>query len=1198
MSVRADEVQLKIVVNGSGAKKELAALDQEAYNLRQSLKGMKKDSDEYVAASKRLTEVENRMGALRQQIGLTGLTLKQLNAELARLKAVHQHITPATKAFYESEAAIKKVQSRITEVKSGLGPFAQAWKNLSGEVKGIAVAFAGLAVMGIFTWMKGLITGAGDLEDQLANVRKATGMTAEEVKALNKEFGNINTRTATKDLRAIAVVGGQMGFAGKDILGFVRAMDMAAVALGDEFTGGAEEVAQVLGKLRNTLTDLKSSSVEKDLLHIANALNVLGATGMATGPVVADFANRIGGYGIQAGLTSAQVLGLSATLQELGVTTERGGTAVNKIIMKMFSNVEEFSKIAGMSIEDFQKMLNTDLFGAFSLVMKKSKEMGVNSVELNKIIQDLEVSGAGASEVFAKLGANTELLGKRVTQVGAVIKDTTSITEEFNIKNATLGATLDILSKDFNKLFTNTTVQDALKAMVLGVVKVVAVLRALPQFIRDNRAAIWLLVAAIVTFNGALIASRAAALADIAVKKVQEIWILRAEIAQAALNRTMKANPILMITSLVLGAIAAWKIFTSSTKEMREEQEKYNEKLKEGQALQANTKSIEERFATINNISKESLNILKNDIQQEIEAYQEKEAQMAVIIEKSGYYKRVKEWENEIAELKIGLRQDVFEKERVILDQYIKEEKEAADKQLKSETGMTLSLVEENIKRLKNFQETVDAKIAAIKTGGAAVTQLTEEEQKAINEAKKRLEDLRNKIAEIGHQLKLDRMGENQREIQLIRDKYASELKDAEGHIAETMRLEDLMKEEILAKIKEQDAKEDKLREDAKQKRIDAAEEIRLALLSTDNREIEDAKARWKKLIDLAIKNGLDTKALIVAQDIEIAAILEKQRVDAAIKQGKADDKELATWREKLEEINNIVSKYYGEISNIMNSLAEISQNNADAELQQFTQKTNKEKALLQNQLDHKLISQKTFDKKMAALEEEQHKKEVEIKTEQFKKQKNAAIIQALINTALAITSALTIMPPAGYILAALSAVAGAAQVAAIASQPIPEFGEGTILKGPKHSDASKGMPIVNPITGKIEAMVEGEEALIPADTTNANKDIIYQLLAAGGKRIKQPKINFDFEPSMQRINNFKGGSASLPSSTSGSAGFAYDDKEMKQLTRMMVKRLDSLENTLKNKKDFVEAEISIVGRKGLVKKQSDYEETRKLSGV
>lgn len=84
-------------------------------------------------------------------------------------------------------------------------------------------------------------------------------------------------------------------------------------------------------------------------------------------------------------------------------------------------------------------------------------------------------------------------------------------------------------------------------------------------------------------------------------------------------------------------------------------------------------------------------------------------------------------------------------------------------------------------------------------------------------------------------------------------------------------------------------------------------------------------------------------------------------------------------------------------------------------------------------------------------IRDEQQQKEAELKQKiakekekQAKADKTAALIQAAINTALGITSALANPGGiAGIVLAALVGVMGAVQIAAIASKPIPKFKEG-----------------------------------------------------------------------------------------------------------------------------------------------------------
>ncbi|MCK6611533.1 MAG: phage tail tape measure protein [Bacteroidia bacterium] len=230
------------------------------------------------------------------------------------------------------------------------------------------------------------------------------------------------------------------------------------VAMGMEFQGGAEQVATEMSKLRNIFTDIKSNDIGTDLQFISNAMLTLAQSGVATAPVVADFANRIGGIGIQVGLSTGQVLGLSATLQELNVSAERGGTAVVKILQKMLTESESFAEIAGMSIDSFRQLLNEDLFGAFVKVMEGSKKLGPNATGLAKIIKDLEVQGAGASEVFSKLGTNTEMLKDKVDLASESLANNNNLTAQANEMQNNFAGSVEKVSKSWNKLTSNPAI--------------------------------------------------------------------------------------------------------------------------------------------------------------------------------------------------------------------------------------------------------------------------------------------------------------------------------------------------------------------------------------------------------------------------------------------------------------------------------------------------------------------------------------------------------------------------------------------------------------------------------------------------------------------------------------------------------------------------------------------------------------------
>lgn len=276
-------------------------------------------------------------------------------------------------------------------------------------------------------------------EDNMANVRKTVGLTADETDALSKSILDMskNTRTSINDLVEIATVGGQIGIASDDILAFTDAINVASVALGDEFTGGAEQVTKELGTLRQLFKDVKTDKVDQDLLRIGNAINELGASGLATGPVVTDFATRIVGLTGGLGNSAGDILGMSAALQELGVNAERGGSNVGRIFQIIAKDSAGIAKALKIDVGEFTTLVNKDINEAFLLVAKRTKELGAENTEFAKILDAIGLDAVGASEVLQKAGENIDLIREKQDLANTALTNNNSLMDEYNIKNET-----------------------------------------------------------------------------------------------------------------------------------------------------------------------------------------------------------------------------------------------------------------------------------------------------------------------------------------------------------------------------------------------------------------------------------------------------------------------------------------------------------------------------------------------------------------------------------------------------------------------------------------------------------------------------------------------------------------------------------------------------------------------------------------
>jgi hypothetical protein len=159
----------------------------------------------------------------------------------------------------------------------------------------------------------------------------------------------------------------------------------------------------------------------------------------------------------------------------------------------------------------------------------------------------------------------------------------------------------------------------------------------------------------------------------------------------------------------------------------------------------------------------------------------------------------------------------------------------------------------------------------------------------------------------------------------------------------------------------------------------------------------------------------------VVNEEVLKGAQIAAARLQAALDANKAlqaiDKKRLDDAKALAEQIRDTSLMV---ASSLAGSLNEIAKNQSDYEL-----------SLLKERLDKGLISQEQYDKKVK-----------EIKIKQAQQDKALALFQATISTIAAVAKALPNIP-----LSVLAGILGAAQIAAIASKPIPAFKKGTKSK-------------------------------------------------------------------------------------------------------------------------------------------------------
>ncbi len=163
---------------------------------------------------------------------------------------------------------------------------------------------------------------------------------------------------------------------------------------------------------------------------------------------------------------------------------------------------------------------------------------------------------------------------------------------------------------------------------------------------------------------------------------------------------------------------------------------------------------------------------------------------------------------------------------------------------------------------------------------------------------------------------------------------------------------------------------------------------------------------------------------------------------------------------------------------NVFTTFNEIQSNLEEKELEEYKKKNEEKKTDLESRLESGLITQSEYNAGVEKLDKKLADKEAKLQEEADRREKNSALMGAIVNTSMAITKALTIAPPAGIALAALVGTMGALEIAKIESAYVeggmtPEK-ESIIRVSEKGKEwISPNWMLQDPITGPIISDLE-----------------------------------------------------------------------------------------------------------------------------
>ena len=631
-----------VLANVNGAS--LSELRTAAAAIREEMEKTKPDTKAYQAHAENLKKVTSRIQEVNERQKLVNLTIDKYDKEIQQLtkdqavvarenKVIDQTLrnlsgatmrdleyalqmvneqlretSHGTKAFDELAEKSRRLKKQIAEVNDQLKAPEQRKGLVRGFIDGLnknwgAIVQGWAALTGLTQTVRMCTDAFASMEDVMANTRKYTGQTDEQVREMNEDFKKMDTRSSREQLNELAGAAGRLGITSKEgIEEFVDAADKISVALGDDL--GDKAVDQI-GKLAMAFGEDQRMGLRGAMLATGSAINELAQNSSAQANYLVEFTARVAGIGKQFGLTQTQIMGFGAVLDENMQKDEMAATAFSQLLTKMTTNTKKFANIAGIEVGKFSKMLKEDANGAVLTLLESLKKKGDFQV-LAKMFQDMGLDGTRATGVLTTLADKIDLVKKRQQLANDAYRQGKSVIDEFDVQNSTVQANLDKAKKSFHEL-TIELGEKLLPIAKYGVTTASYTVMALSELINFSTKYWKLLVplgAAIATYTLLLklkafeeennkvkilwnIAVEKKEAAIIAIKNAQlkissYVYALLtgkislATAAQTLFNKVVKANPYVAVATAMAALVGVIVAFISKTDKATEAQKELN----------------------------------------------------------------------------------------------------------------------------------------------------------------------------------------------------------------------------------------------------------------------------------------------------------------------------------------------------------------------------------------------------------------------------------------------------------------------------------------------------------------------------------------------------------------------------------------------------------------------------------------------
>jgi TP901 family phage tail tape measure protein len=562
MANNTEIAKAEVIIDGKEAAWEIENLKKQTKELKAEMDKAFKggDKETWKKLKGEIDDVNGSMKKVQANVVDVAKVLKNLNGtNLADLKKAQTQITAelskmerGTHAYIDKSKQLQLVEAELKKVKVEMYGVSTAggsmWSRMADGFNRFGGIFAAVSasLVGVVFGFKKLVEAADEYEKKVAMLSSLTGLQGENLQWLSDEAKKMSISTDANGVRITKSAGDivdaftKMGSAKPELLKNKEAL--AAVtkeALTLALAAGMETVPAVEG-LANTMNQFNAPASEA-----GRFINVLAAGSKEGAAEVEDISAAIikcGSAANQFNVSIEQSVGMIEALSEKGIKGEVAGTGLRNVLLKLATSGDD--------------TLNPSLVG-IGTALENLKAKNLSATEMTKLF------GLENYTVANILMNNKE----RVNELTKAVTGTKVAYEQANINTSTNAAKLDQaknkaalmaieLGEKLAPALTFST--NAFSYLLKGIMAVINVYKEHSRLIN---AAIIGIVAMTIAINAQSIAFRIARQFVIAY--------------DAVMNIVRNINPWKLLTGVVIGAGIAIAAYISKLSGATQEQKRF-----------------------------------------------------------------------------------------------------------------------------------------------------------------------------------------------------------------------------------------------------------------------------------------------------------------------------------------------------------------------------------------------------------------------------------------------------------------------------------------------------------------------------------------------------------------------------------------------------------------------------------------------